>query len=429
MVVAYSIPGLQVLYKVETPPELLPAPPAHIIPDGELIQKSIVDVIWAPDSTRFAAHWTLAACRLVTLAMEDEYPRHGFSIHCARTGACQGSRELAVSGYLHPHRSTGRWDSTSSYLINWARLATLEFTGHDGTAWASSRQQRGFQPDSYGCTTYDWQGAPSGHFLSIMEGILDKVHEDVSTGTAVLAVCQLPRVSILETATGRIVQQYFPGGLVGRAIWSEQTDVCLLQDHGVVLAAAAMTTSLHTPVGVPPSGQKPAWQHHQLPFAHQPLSEPGPCARSNWSVTSQHVLSPCGKIVVGVQQMEAGASLQLTHWHRAGHLMSKQPVRSASTSVGILLNSPELGSLAWYPCKNTCVYAIFDLEGGLHIIDAKADCQVRRWSHAELSAGPSLGSFQDELRQPARSWPILAWSHDGQRLAACGYDTCVVLSL
>ena len=297
--------------------------------------------------------------------MNWEIPRHGYSIHCARTGTCQGSRELAKLCHK-PRRSPGKRDSSSSYLINMSAF-TLEFTGYYGTAWVSFQRQRGFQPNPYISTSLKWQGASSGHFLYITEGILDACY-DFNRETV---DCRRARLSMLETTTGNIVHQVLLGGKVGDVSWSEQDDVCL-QHHGMVMAGAAMPTGLQAPVGALPSSQKSAWRHYPLPDAHQPLGTPDP------RNSLPHVLSPCGKIVVGLQTMKTPEPyVSWNHWHCPGDFVSKQPIRKAGACTSILLNNPDLRSLAWHPCKRACVFAVFDLEGGLHIIDANANCRVR----------------------------------------------------
>lgn len=423
-VAGYSLPDLKKLYTANAPADLIPA--------DEPFQRVVEDIIWAPDFTLFAVHWTLKASpfqeggRGSIVQLMDN--RHGISIHCADTGEYQGGSELiSFQVFSSIPEPNSLWDPSSSYLIHTDQHGTLEFVNPKGIVWASFRQGRGFQPDAACPVTVTWRGAPSGRFLCVIDDYKDASDSHICAAKG-SEERHRARFCILETTRGHILCQVFPGGPVGDAIWSDLDDVCLLQHRGALIIAEAFQPSLATPAG---AGSEVDWRLDHLPDTHQLLGRIGLSPLGDRVDVLQHVLSPCGRVVVGLRHVEAPqATPTLHHWHRNGTLIGSEYVRRAGTCNDNLVINPDMRTLVWHPQKNACVYAVCDVQGGLHIIDAKANCQVWSWAHAELGAAQSLKSLQKpELQSPANAWPVLAWSHDGHQLVALANGICIVLGI
>ena len=72
-----------------------------------------------------------------------------------------------------------------------------------------------------------WQGSSSGQFLCVVDDNYGSSAGDADTGFS--------HATILEASTGITMHQFSSRGTVGKAIWSEQGDVCLLQDCQVIV--------------------------------------------------------------------------------------------------------------------------------------------------------------------------------------------------
>ena len=97
----------------------------------------------------------------------------------------------------------------------------------------------------------------------------------------------------------------------------------------------------------------------------------------------------------------------------------------------LLLHAPDLAWMAWHPQPRTCMYACYDHEKGVHLVDARADVIVKSWTADELmgrSCGPRGNTCtrgQGECDRKLSNG--LAWSHDGCRPAVLLDQPCVVL--
>lgn len=417
-VVAPSLPNMQELYRVQARPDFLK--------DRSPLKQAAQEIVWSPDAQLFAIHWTMVAhCAQPTPAglvikVEIASPRHGFSIHAAKDGRCLGRQEmLNPRGHIRFPCAGSKWDPTSSYLIYAGpngTCARVDIARPTGAACMSTYQQRGFQPDPTRHALMRCYGSPSGRHVCVIDD-----YEDASKNTLAMFCAQ---VSILKATTGSIVYQYKAASRIGDATWLDEHDVCLLDQLGVILSAACTKPASLDPFTTATSLQPRAWRHLILPEACHPLDEIDACASAVCQSVQGHRFSRCGSIVVGMVYKVDG-TLPLCHWHLAGGISSKAFVWGLS---GIPMSTPpDMGSLVWHPQQHACVYAISDINQGIHIIDAKADRQLRVWPReklmlliAECGRAPPSSALADQ--------PALAWSHDGSQLGVFFASMGVVLS-
>ena len=89
--------------------------------------------------------------------------------------------------------------------------------------------------------------------------------------------------------------------------------------------------------------------------------------------------------------------------------------------------------LAWHPLQQSCIFAVSDVEGGVHIIDAKAGREVNTWTQAELRGDRPRDPLPEEINQLYEVFdtfpPVLARSHDGHRLAVLSDGACAMLTV
>ena len=161
-------------------------------------------------------------------------------------------------------------------------------------------------------------------------------------------------------------------------------------------------------------------------------------------------ISPCGKVVAGVLEVQQGdthgnsqacnSKWQLQHLHMSDLANDdEKPLAGgngrcqlkARLCPGFLPHKPDMDQLAWHPQYNMCMYACYDCQKGVHLVDARADCIVKSWTADELAgqscepcAGACRGGWRGSDRRLGNG---LEWSHDGCKLAVLLDQPCVVL--
>ena len=433
-VVAYSLPDMQRLYTIGA--SLVSLGASYSLPE-DYMQKSAHEILWAPDGKLFAVHWVFGDAREHVTGhphhasiMQVTCGSHGFSVHQANSGDCIGSREISGEGQAFSGLfSKSQWDPSSTYLIYRTRhgiCSRVETASSTGIAWTSTRHQRNFQWDSPDDFLLEWQGTPDGRYLCVID-FLPGHNQDCSRLTG-------GQVSILESSRGSIMHQHWLSCQVKDVTWSHQQYVCLLEQHGVVISAGHTTSVTSNLWHAATSKPSHHWRSHVLLEPHGGLCLEGSCAMSPNSGNLRCRLSPCGRIVVSSQQTgDGGTALPLQHWHLGADVTNQHVMQKTAngTAAELLLMHPDLRSLAWHPQQNACIYAVYDVQGGVHIIDAKDSFEVKSWTEAELRGSrpmrtpPKTTQQYESVEKPP---PVLEWSPDGNRLAAFSDAACVVVS-
>ena len=449
-VVAYSLPELQRLYTVELPPGTLNA-------NYQGGQKCVQKIAWAPTGGLFAIRWAFGDARPrvsnwggVVHTSWGFVNLHGISIHQVADGECLGSHEVVdpqqdftsptLLASLTPQT---RWDPSGSYLI-WTTekdggCCRIDTTADTGFAWVSTQQLRGFQPRERAYpagfpaglpklslqTSLEWQGTADGHYLCVIDN-----HCEYSRKHSLVLAGQ---VSILESSGGSVLHRLGLLDAIGRVTWSQQRYTCLLEQHGVVIAPASNSASvMMSPADVAESSPCAVWRNRTLADRH--VGTGLDTASSNaGSGALQHRLSPCGTIVVGIEHVtDTSSTLPVQIWHVGPDDIKQQVLCQRDADAEVLLMNAEICSLAWHPLQQACIFAVSDVEGGVHIIDAKACLEVRAWTKADLRAGQPMNALPAESQELYQSFDktsdVLAWSPDGHRLAAFSDNACAMLN-
>ena len=208
------------------------------------------------------------------------------------------------------------------------------------------------------------------------------------------------QISIINVSLGSLLYCYCSEKEIGMSDHGDVTlsakgTVCLLHRLGLVLL------NVNSPV-TPDACQRLAWSQHGL--GHAQLPSPGNTSDSEtsnnaatWREDSGEQtcilwlsLSACCSIDAvlkreGGTEGDNGCLGPLCHRHLAETGADEQEMQPAVCS-GKLPFAIDLASLAWYPRRQAVVYAVYDVGGTVHLIDAKADCLVRSWQCAELLA-------------------------------------------
>ena len=140
-VVAYSLPDLQRLYSVASPPGTLRWNAPDVGYQGE--QKCAREIVWAPTGGLSAIHWAFGHARLHEItfdgfieSFQGSINLHGFSIHQAANGECLGSHAV-VDPQLTFTLPMGRtwWDASGSCLI-WTTARGVLPHGPNSRHWS-----------------------------------------------------------------------------------------------------------------------------------------------------------------------------------------------------------------------------------------------------------------------------------------------------
>ena len=467
------LPSLELQYIVEPPPFLKRRPHS---------QWRMHDVQWAPDSSKFLIRWV----RFQSWAGapgDDEVSMYcsselgGLSIHSADDGACL---MLTLCGELKQkmERDQGikcnevgsavSWAPCSSYLI-WrsSGVGVINMAGR--MVWHSSIQQRGYdslfrsfvgEVDHWIST--DARAAATGPFVAVAE-------VGINTGGWQLS-CSL--VSILDASDGHTLFQWSPmegSGLrgFGNFQWAADSSVYLSPVHGIVIMPITLAKGDTCPAIHPPAdhmqcaeGISPSSRLHGSMVVGAESLEPAWCRvmlhsskmdQQSQPYTSYLRMSPCGKVVAVVLQVQQGDTCgysqacnrkwQLQHWHMSDVAWDDGNTSPAGGNgrcwvearlcPALLPHKPDMDQLAWHPQYNMCMYACYDCQKGVHLVDARSDCIVKSWTADELagqSCEPCVGACRGGWRgSDRRLGNGLEWSHDGCKLAISLDQPCVVL--
>ncbi len=424
-----SLPDYVELYRVHLPTTRCSQVPANY-----------VMVARAPSRKIFAVYWESRLC--------PDF----ISIHSAASGECiccelmQPSefcdKSMNFYGWLGLTRLD--WLPSSKHLLFSDHNALVLLDTSAKTVWASMPGHREFFPYA-GVNHYHdlsvlshWSLSEDGLFILIADQ--RKVDND-DRGPGAHSLKFDAQVNILEALTGRLVHSLMlPGKHHGTLSWATQRNTCLVHDHGIVISKAR---------GRPGSSTTAVSSWHEYSCTNMILRDNSPAAWVSWEGLDQMLaegspssprLSPCGTIIIGLASSlpagtfaTVGASTQcasaLQHWHLS-HANSQGHVQPTICS-GIFKAPVDLATLAWHPRKQGGIYAVFDMQSTLHLIDAKANCQLRFWACSELRNRHPVGRDFVELAAEApkrnASGPALDWSQDGCKLAAFRGQTCAVL--
>ena len=340
--------------------------------------------------------------------------------------------------------SQSRWDATGTYLI-WTShrkgvCCRVDTASDTGVAWASTQQQRGFQPDAQEQpnwqpshfskltleTSTNWQGTTDGRYLCV----IDDHQAHYRQRGRVLA----GQVTILEPYGGSVLHRLQLDEGVGPVNWSRQQYLCLLEQHGVVNAAGEACASMLDPADVLESSLCHVWHNRTLIKAHLATALETECPRIG-STGPPYRISPCGNFVIGSQlRPNASSVLPLQVWHLGPEPISQQSVQRTGTDAEGFLVQADMRTLAWHPSQQSCIFAVSDVEGGVHLIDAKAGREIISWTQAELRGNSPRDPLPEEISQLYevfhKSLPaaVLAWSHDRCKLAVFSDGTCAMLT-
>ena len=189
------------------------------------------------------------------------------------------------------------------------------------------------------------------------------------------------QLNIVEASKGSILhchesQQCFHSDFIS---WSQAGEACLVEDLAVVFAAFPT-------------------QDPMQPQVFRELQLLGRCtgalAALDTDAFNDLDMSPSGSTVIGVlkEAWMEGSITSLQHWqlHPASPAVptsdDPQPSGTVQPSSRAALSWDEHSAweLAWHPLPSACICAVVDLEGGVHLIDARANRCIRSWSEAEL---------------------------------------------
>ena len=372
----------------------------------------------------------------------------GFSVHSAMSGEHVHSMLIpAERGSYSMYDSSPRWLPCSSNII---------FTNSDGLVhlmtssgiilWTVSRSARGsgqiIKQASHGAKqriNTHVSASPCGRWILVLD--LDgDLHRRTAGYSRLCPDRYIGLVSIVEAATGSILHRNLRHQPFRhtRGCWSRSGEVCLLEMIGVVLAACPESTARFQ-----------AFQQFELLGS---TSAPD----DDQSETEMSLsLSPCGSIVVGVEETHSdrGTDAGLRHWQ----LPSASALRPADSSAceggdmcqtlqpsicaELALRQLNFFRLAWHPLQSACIYAIADWNGGVHCINARANKCIRSWTEAELHGAavmPELAQEDEDcchdksgdMKASAKVimyHHVLAWARNGSKLAVASENRCSIV--
>ena len=386
---------------------------------------------WSPDGSKLAVWWlqdrpTVSETATISPPSAQSIS-YSIAIHCADTGKCLTSTMIFRDSCLEDMGSTKNsdssdneardegedevdydfyfarfeWDPSSSYILWTYKGSVACIHPAQGQVWWSSCRQQ-FPDSSYQHATTNVGSAASGRFLLVA---------DHPVGF----------LTMLDAMTGSVMSQWpVHYETTGKGIvWAAQSDVCLLPNHSFVLmpAAAAYEALQNGYSGHSPScmsSRRPAckpedsdttqltqhsWHKFALAAPAVPGSEGTPSPANLGLPLEGHEtytmhISPCGTVVVGVKYDGSGAiagqpsgrKAMFQHWHlphvqkcprtplAAGHAtVHVQP----QECVGLVMPSRDTVHMAWHPQPRACIYACYQYQVGLRLVNAKSDCIVR----------------------------------------------------
>ena len=437
-IIAYDVSSSKALYRLGCPEQILEGflqlHSKELSPglSGAHRQKGkdwairVHDLQLAPDGKLLMVVWLLAVCRdrgkpnaslAETLFM-------GLSSHDPMRGDLQYSRILTQGMNVD-----AMWDCQPAWL---PCSSNVMYTSSDGglhlmtssgrMLWSSARADRcpDLMIDETRQSATRWRftrphASPDGRWILVMD-VRDETRDEDSV-LEDLEECT-GAVSLVEASTGRHLGGYrsqrpFESMQVQ---WSMSGELCLVPelDLGWACHSTAPATS----------------RSHFLEL--RDLSMPAEEYHPSF-LNSCVSMSPSGSTIVG---LEGPASAYthirtpgLQHWHIpaaldaiVGRASSTQRLQ-ASSCAELTVHQPEMWGLAWHPLPSACMYAICDWEGGLHLVDAKANSCIMSWSEDELH-GPATrphlaqnkhdgSSDEGDENESEAIQHVLTWSQDG----------------
>ncbi len=368
----------------------------------------------------------------------------GFSVHSVIGGDCKHSMPLAASDAASAVLDVDSPSSCVQWLPRSSNLMYIDGNGlHLMTAagqllWSSTLADR----CTCSCVITEearhWYSAKASTLLHaspcgcwiLVNDAATECHNQGSYRLSTSAE-RITRVSLIDATTGRVVASHvILSPQHAHGIWSSSGEVCFLPGHPLVFGACQDAHAA-------PTFQKAELVGECGRLAARPASD----------INSALSLSPCGRVVIGLESDGMVFDTSITFlqlWQlpsasapSCGAVPRVEPARCAELTI----LEPEIRIIAWHPLHSACVCAVSDMWGGVHLIDARAKRCVKSWSEDELhgpatpshvdpdywSSSGSVLAGSDEEEPDDESYAIvehvLEWSRDGCRLAVASGES------
>ncbi len=386
----------------------------------------------SPDGKLLAIAWLVKSSHIDLLERTSEV--QALSIHSALEGECKLSMVLMPGSTLPCWRAPPSWIPNSSNLMYATNNGLHVISSNGELLWSQLTSERAphvatsplVEADEYRIETRT-RASENGRWIRVT----DELHLKRRRLKDYERVGNVGQASILDAASGLVLHRHMIRGRPGFVCkWSKLGAACLLPlmwPSPLVLAGCTSTSA--------------------APQAFCPVELLGPNRRplnfgKNGPATeycSQILpgLSPCGRIVVGWDAyIGAGSSREgLQQWRlpaapaSSASALSVQPERAPA-------RIPLGEKVAWHPLPHACIYAIGSTQGGLQLIDARANRCIKSWSETELHGPAAMhcdgshpynasayGLHQTESggAYPTDIQQLMEWSKDGRMLAVASH--------
>ncbi len=385
----------------------------------------------SPDGKLLAIAW-LARAHQHLREIVDEVK--GLSIHSALKGECK------LSLVLMPGHNLPGWDDPPSWLPNSSNLMYANSNGLHVISstgqllWSQHTPERTtelamtlakyrFTADGECCIYTRTSVSECGRWICVA----DEHHENVPRADLLDGLQHFGQASIVEAASGLVLHRHKICADPGYGIpWSKFGATCLIPGLGVLPVVLSGYTSRYA--------ASQFFRPNQLLGGN---GEP-PCLCVFSFAQVSPSLSPCGSIVIGCDKNQDanGSRLGLQQW--------RLPAGSAFRGSAPLRVKPETipgpippgDQAAWHPLPRACIYATGSTQGGVQLIDARANRCIKSWSETELHGPAAMhcdgshpynasanGLHQTESggAYPTDIQQLMEWSKDGRMLAVASH--------
>ncbi len=393
----------------------------------------------SPDGKLLATAWHVNASNQQNL-LDKTSEVQGLSIHSALEGECK------LSMVLMPGQTPPCWDYPPNWVPNSSNLMYASINGlhvispTGQLVWSRSTSERiphlardpWMAADQYYIDT-TITASECGRWICV----IDELAHPYVLGWEGDDKFPIGQASIVEAASGLVLHRHMLCGLTGSMCdWSKLGAACLLSQICLspVILAGRTSTSAASQAFCPiellslvsgPNGRAPQ-------FAESCHGQISPS------------LSPCGSNVIGWDENKDsdGSCVGLLQWRlpvasacSRSTLLSLEPEKVCGLPTG---PGPPGKQVAWHPLPCAYIYATDSPEGGVLLIDARANRCIKSWSEAELHGPATLhchGSHAYSASAngahqtgPAGAYPtdieqLLEWSKDGHMLTVASHGS------